>query len=133
MRYLIFIIIFVCAALIGKAQEMPIRTSDPALVITTNTEAKIPVRNADNSVKRSAAVVDAKAPIRSSDNAAKQATQAHVKLPLRTTDPATVAPQGNTQQKAAPPDKPVTPSEQPIPANNEKAVTTGKPATASTF
>ena len=73
MRLLILVTIFCCAAFTGYAQEMPIKTSDPAIVKpSVETEAKTPIRTIDYTKKPTTSDTAQKMPAKSFDNLIKQ-------------------------------------------------------------
>lgn len=130
MRVIIFVSILCLTALIGKAQEMPIKTGGPATA-SPNTEAKAPVRSSDNSAKlATTATADNKLPLRTTGDAAKAATVLDAeKLPVRSSDPSPIAAPSGANQKAAVEKKTTLPSEKPAPSAdaNKAAATTDKP------
>ena len=120
MRLLILVTIFCCAAFAGYAQEMPVRTSDPAIVKPkVATEAKSPIRTVDYTIKPTTSDSIQKMPVKSFDNSIKQLPAAAEKMPLpdnKLANPAVV--QENRNSKASVNAKSSQATEQTVPASD---------------
>ncbi|MBS1511388.1 MAG: hypothetical protein JST86_11145 [Bacteroidetes bacterium] len=119
MRLFILVISFSCAAFAGYAQQVPVKTADPATVKpNVATEAKPPIRTADYSIKTATADTAQKVPVKNLDNATKPSPVAD-KKPLtenRLANPAAVQESGNA--KVAVKAKPSQPIKKAVPVSN---------------